>query len=109
MHTRHYKKSGVTGKKHETAYTKFVARTKELMVKGGLALKKGLSLFSPKVTPKERTRAPTYQEAMHDALHAELNKTCTHPMPPSGPVLDSAATVPAICKKELSILPILGC
>ena len=107
MNTRHYKKSGVTGKKHETSYmcTKFVTRARELMKKGGLALKKGLSLFSPKVTPKERTRAPTYHEAMHDALHVELNKTCTHPMPPSGPVLDSAATVPAICKK-LSLIHI---
>ena len=40
MNTRHYKKSGVTGKKHETAYTKVVTRTKELIEKGGLALKK---------------------------------------------------------------------
>ena len=53
------------------------------MNKGGLALKKGLSLFSPKVTPKERTRAPTYQEAMHDTLITEVDKTCTHPMPES--------------------------
>ena len=40
MTTRHYKKSGVTGTKHETPYSKFTTRVHELIKKGGLALKK---------------------------------------------------------------------
>ena len=61
----------------------------------------GIKLFSPKVDPEERDRVPTFQEAMHTALHDEISNTCTHPMPESGPVVDSAATVPAVCKKDI--------
>ena len=45
---------------------------------------------------------------MHAALITEVSKTCTHPMPESesesGPVVDSAATVPAVCKKDIKHL-----
>ena len=47
-----------------------------------------------KSTPKASTRAPNYTEVTNKDLHAELVKTCTHPVMPIGPVVDSAASIP---------------
>ena len=81
-----------------------VTRAKEIITNSGKKLLKGIKLFSPKVAPEERTRAPNFQEAMHDALMTKVTKTCTHTMPDTGPVVDSAATVPAVCKRDIKHL-----
>ena len=61
-------------------------------------------LIRSQVLPKDKERAPTYLEACREELRKELADTLPNPTMSVGPVVDSAATIPVVCSRDVKYL-----